>query len=49
MVSRLREIEDGMFLIGMRALAGVDQLQSAYAKLGVDSKIALAKRLDEPD
>lgn len=83
-VSQLREIEDGMFLIGMRVLAGVDrlsprelsaarsfasgktykeiaqalcvapatvrnQLQSAYTKLGVGSKIELARQLNEPD
>ena len=82
--SRLREIDDGMFLVSVRPLAGVErlspreltvarefaigrthkeiaqakgvapttvrnQLQSVYAKLGVDSKIALAKRLDERD
>ena len=82
--SRLREIEEGMFLISARALAGIDrlsprersvarafamgqthkqiaaelgiapatvrnQLQSAYAKLSVNSKIELARTLSESD
>ena len=82
--SRLRQIDDGMFLVSVRPLAGVErlsprelsvarefaagrthkeialangvapatvrnQLQSVYAKLCVDSKIALAKHLDGPD
>ena len=82
--SRLREIEEGMFLISARALAGIDrlsprelsvarafatgkthkqiaaalgiapatvrnQLQSAYAKLNVNSKIGLARQLSESD
>ncbi len=83
-VSRLREIEDGMYLIGVRALGGIDrlsprersvarsfasgkthkeiaqafgvapatvrnQLQAAYTKLGVGSKIELSRQLDESD
>ena len=83
-VSKLRNIEHGMILIGVRPLSRIDrltsrelavsrefasgktykeiaadlgvspstirnQLQSAYAKLGVTTKIELAKQLSNPE